>query len=211
MRSADLSTIIRIGVVLLVIYFIIIGVNPIISIILLAIAFLLDGVDGYLALSEISKGKVTLSMYINYALGEKKYSKIIKKFKEDTAKVAKYGPRFDVAADRIAEYSLWAVFTIVGIVPFFILIIIIIRHSIADAFLGSKGTSTKMKTGIAKKIYSSNISRGAINVLKFVAFSYFILVYVSHYPILPAYVLMAALVIFIVARGAAEVYESLKD
>jgi phosphatidylglycerophosphate synthase len=209
MRSADESTIIRIGIVLFVLYLIIIKVNPIISIALLAIAFIMDGVDGFLALREISKGKVTLSMYLNYSLGDKKNAKDIKSFKENIEKVAKYGPRFDIAADRITEYSFWVTFTVLGIVPLFVLIIIIIRHSLADAFLGLKGTSSKMKTGIAKALYASSISRGGVNVLKFVTFSYFILVFVSGYPLLPAYILMFLLVAFIVIRGSAEVYESL--
>lgn len=136
MRSADASTILRIGVMLLAIYLVLIKINPIVPIVLLALAFILDGVDGFLALSEISKGKVSLSMYLNYSLGEKTNAKKIKSFKESISKTAKHGPRFDVAADRIMEYSLWAVFTVVGIVPLFVLIIIIIRHSIADAMLG---------------------------------------------------------------------------
>jgi len=209
MRSADQTTILRILLVLLVLYLAIIRFNPFVSIILLALAFLLDGVDGYLALREVSKGKITASMYLNYSMGNKKYSKKIKSFKSDIEKTAKYGPRFDVAADRITEYSFWAVFTVLGIVPLFILIIVIIRHSIADAFLGLKGTSSKMQSGIAKALYSSNISRSGINVLKFVTFSYMILVFVSGYPIIIAYVLIALLVIFILLRGIAEVYESL--
>lgn len=209
MRSADQSTIIRIGIVLLVLYFVIIKVNPLVSIALLALAFILDGVDGYLALREISNGEVSASMYLNYSLGEKKHAKKIKSYKEKIEKVAKYGPRFDIAADRITEYSFWVTFTALGIVPLFVLIIVIIRHSLADAFLGIKGTSSKMKTGFARMVYASNFSRSTINVLKFVTFSYFILVFVSNYPIIIAYVLMALLVLFIVVRGAAEIYESL--
>ena len=191
-------------------YLIITKVNPIISIILLAFAFILDGVDGFLALREISKGKVTLSMYIDYSLGHKTYAKKIKAFKQSIEKTVKYGPRFDIAADRITEYSFWVTFTVLGIVPLFVLIIVIIRHSFADAFLGLKGTSSKMKTGIARALYASNISRGGINVVKFVTFSYLILVFVSGYPIIPAYILIFILVLFIVVRGIAEVYESLK-
>jgi phosphatidylglycerophosphate synthase len=209
MRSADKTTIARIALVLFVLYLVLIRFNPVITIILLAVAFILDGVDGYFALNEASKGKIGISMYLKYTLGDKEYAKRIKSFKSSIEKSAKYGPRFDVAADRIAEYSFWAVFTVLNIVPLFVLIIIIIRHSITDAFIGAKGTSSKMKTGIARALYTSNISRGAINVLKFITFAYLILVFVSSYPIIPAYVLIAALVIFIVARGGAEVYESL--
>lgn len=211
MRSADLTTILRIGLVLIVLYLAIIKFNPLISIVLLAIAFILDGVDGFFALHEESKGKVSLGMYLNYSLGDKTNAQKIKEFKESISKTAKHGPRFDVAADRIAEYSFWVVFTVLGIVPLFVLIIVIIRHSIADAFLGIKGTSSKMKTGIARSLYASNISRGGVNVVKFITFSYLILVYVAGYPITLAYVLIGILVTFILIRGIAEVYESLKD
>ncbi|MDE1870745.1 MAG: CDP-alcohol phosphatidyltransferase family protein [Candidatus Micrarchaeota archaeon] len=211
MRSADASTIIRTGIILFVIYLILVKADPLISIALLAFAFIMDGVDGFLALSEESKGKITLRMYVSYSLGNKRYAKKIKDTKNGIEKSARYGPRFDVAADRISEYSFWALFTFVGILPFFLLVIVIIRHSIADAFLGTKGTSSKMKTGIASALYASSISRAGVNVLKFVTFSYLILAYVSSYPLLPAYALSALLVIFIVARGAAEVYESIKD
>jgi phosphatidylglycerophosphate synthase len=211
MRSADESTIIRIGIVLFVLYLVIIRVNPVFSIALLAFAFILDGVDGYLALREQSKGQITLSMYINYSLGDKKYQKKIKALKESIGKTVKYGPRFDVAADRITEYAFWAVFTVVGIVPLFVLIIVIIRHSITDAFLGSKGTSLKPKTKIAHALYTSSVSRAFANIIKFVTFSYLILVYVSGYPILPAYILVFVLVLYMVLRGSAEVYESLKS
>ncbi len=209
MRSADKSTMLRIGIILFILYLVVIRANPILSIALLAFAFVLDGIDGYLALRGASKGKISPSMYISYSLGGKKYSKQIKTTKEGIGKSARYGPRFDVAADRISEYSLWAVFTVVGILPLFVLIIVIIRHSIADAFLGTKGTSSKMRTGIARSLYASNLSRSGINVLKFVTFSYLMLAYVSGYPLVPAYILVSLLVLFIVVRGMAEVYESL--
>lgn len=211
MRSADKSTILRIGIILFVLFLIAIKFNAAVSIILFALAFALDGVDGYLALKEASKGKVSLGMYISYSLGNKKYAKRIKAFKEGIGKTAKYGPRFDVAADRIAEYAFWATFTAFGIVPLFVFIIVIIRHSIADALLAAKGTSSKMKSSIAKALYGSSASRALANVLKFVTFSYLILVYVSNYPILPGYVLIVLLVSFIVARGAAEIYEASKS
>ncbi len=207
MRSADASTVFRIGLVLFVIFLVAIRFNPLVSIALLALAFVLDGVDGYLALREASGGKLGVSEYVNYTISGAN-AKRIKALKEKTSKIARYGPRLDVAGDRIAEYSFWGAFAVFGIVPLFVLIIIIIRHSLADAFLAAKGTSSRMRTGLARALYSSNVSRGTINVLKFITFSYFILAYVSRYPMVYAYVLMAALVVFIVARGAAEVYES---
>lgn len=68
-----------------------------------------------------------------------------------------------------------------------------------------------MKTGFAKAFYTSNVSRAAINILKFITFAYLMLVYISAYPILPAYILVGLLVAFIVVRGTAEVYDSLKN
>jgi phosphatidylglycerophosphate synthase len=208
MRNADLATILRIALVIFVIYLILIKFNPAVSIILLAVAFALDGVDGYLALRAISKGRISAKMYLEYSLGDRKNAKLIKEFKHNIEKSAKYGPRLDVAGDRILEYCFWVVFTYLDIVPLFVLLIIIIRHSLADAFLGVKGTSSKTKSSIAKMLYTSSASRAFANILKFVTFSYLILVYVSAYPIIPAYVLIALLTIWIVARGAAEVYES---
>ncbi len=207
MRSADASTIFRIGLVLFVIFLAAVKFNPAVSITLLALAFVLDGVDGYLALREASGGRLGLSEYADYAISGAN-AKRVRALKEKTAKIARYGPRLDVAGDRIAEYSFWGAFAVFGIVPLFVLIIIIIRHSIADALLAAKGTSSRMRTGFARMLYSSNVSRGAVNALKFVTFSYFILAYVSGFPMVFAYVLMSVLVIFIVARGAAEVYES---
>ncbi len=208
MRGADISTIARIGLILLVVYLILVVAAPAITILILALAFLLDGVDGFLALREVSKGKITLSKYLNYSLGYKSHAKEIKAFKHKIEQTAKHGPRFDVAADRIAEYSLWSVFTFVGILPLFVLIIVIIRHSLADALLGAKGTSSKMKTGFARAVYASNISRGGVNILKFITFSWLILVFTSGYSLLIGYALTALLLIFILARGAAEIYES---
>lgn len=210
MRSADASTILRILLVLFVIYLVILKVNPIITITLLAIAFILDGVDGYLAIRESSKGKISLSMYINYALGSKENAKQIKSIKQNIGKTAKHGPRFDVAADRITEYSFWILFTFLNIIPLFVILIIIIRHSLVDAFLGAKGTSSKAKSSAARIFYTSNASRALINVLKFVTFSYLILVFTAAFPIYIGYILVFLTVLLIVIRGTAEIYESVK-
>ncbi len=211
MRSADLATIIRIALIVFVAYLILAKVNAIIPILLLALAFVLDGVDGYLALREASKGKITLSMYANYSLGGKKNAAKIKALKQSIGKTAKHGPRFDFAGDRIMEYTMWVVFSFLAIVPVFVVIIVIIRHSIADALMAAKGTSSKMKTPIAKALTSSSFARGSKNVLKFVTFSYLILAYSAGYPIPPGYILVTALVAFILASGAAEIYESVKS
>ena len=117
----------------------------------------------------------------------------------------------DIAGDRVAEYSMWVVFTYLHIIPLIILLLIIVRHSFADAMMGAKGTSSKMKSPFARAIYSSNTSRAVINALKFITFAYLILVYVNSYPILIGYVLVGALFTFIMLRGTAEIYESAKS
>ncbi len=211
MRSADLATIFRIALIVFIAWLIVIKFNAIVTIILLALAFLMDGVDGYLALHEASKGIISPSMYINYSLGSKKDARQIKAFKQGIGKKFKYGPRFDFAGDRIMEYTLWVVFSALSIIPIFVVIIVIIRHSIADALMAAKGTSSKMKTRIGYILTSSSAARGSKNVLKFVTFSYLILVYVAKYPILPGYILVTMLVALILASGAAEIYESVKS
>jgi uncharacterized membrane protein YdbT with pleckstrin-like domain len=75
--------------------------------------------------------------------------------------------------------------------------------------MASRGTSSKPRTKFAKIIYSSNIGRGGINVVKFFAFAYLVLVYVSNYPLWIGLVLVAILVIYIVLRGIAEAYDVL--
>ena len=57
MRAADLTTFIRVGIILVVACLILVGFNPFISIALFALALILDGVDGYLALFESSGGR----------------------------------------------------------------------------------------------------------------------------------------------------------
>jgi phosphatidylglycerophosphate synthase len=123
-------------------------------------------------------------------------------------KNARFGPRIDVAGDRAVEYILWITYTYVGVLPLFVVFIAVIRHSFVDAFMAAKGTSSKMKTRFAQKVYSSNIGRGGINVVKFLAFSYLSLMYVWGYPAIIGYALVAILLAYIVIRGAAEIYEA---
>lgn len=209
MRSADATTLIRTALALLVVYLIIIRFYPIATILLIAIVMALDGLDGYFAVAEESKGGISLTQYLNAALGDKKAKEKVKKIKERIKEHASHGARMDIAGDRVVEYSLWIVFTYVHILPIYVLLIIVIRHSFVDALMASKGTSSRMKTGLGKALYSSNIARGGINVVKFVAFSYLVLMYVWNYPALIGYALTAILVLYILARGAAEVYESI--
>lgn len=211
MRNADVATVIRVLMVFFVAYFIIIKINPVYDVLILLIAFLLDGFDGYLAIREASNGKITFIMYIKASRGDSKYKKEVKELKEGISKRYPHGPRMDVAGDRAVEYALWAVFTYLNILPLFVILIVIFRHSFVDGLMAAKGTSNKMKSRFARIFYSSNISRGGVNVVKFLTFSYLILVYVSNFPIIYGYILTAILLMYIILRGTAEVYEVFHD
>ena len=104
---------------------------------------------------------------------------------------------------------LWVTFAFLGIVPLFVLFIIIIRHSFADALLGARGTSSKMHSKLARSLYASNASRAGIQITKFVTFSYLVLVYVLRYPLWLGYALIGILTAYILIRGMAEIYEAL--
>lgn len=206
LRGADATTIGRIGLIVVAAYLILARFDAAVIILIIAVSVFLDSVDGFLALREESKGKVGLAEYIRYASGKK--SSRISRLKGNIAKHARWGPRMDVAGDRIAEYVMWAVFTFLHVIPLFIIIIVIIRHSFADAFMGARGTSSVTYSRFSRIFYTSNWSRLAINVLKFATFAYLTASYILDYPIWIGYVLVGLLVAFILIRGVAEVYDS---
>ncbi len=208
MRLADAITLFRTALVIAVAYMIMQMMHPYLIVALIAFAMLLDGVDGYAALWQESKGEVSFVEYLRATAGNPLLAERIKRFKERIQQHSPHGPRMDVAGDRVAEYVFWILFTYLNIIPIFVLFIIVIRHSFADALMGARGTSSKMKTGFARAVYSSNISRGGVNVAKFLTFSYLSLVYTLGYPIIIGYVLAGILVTIVLARGAAEIYES---
>ena len=208
MRSADAATIIRVAMVLVAAYMIILKFQVILAILLIAVALVLDGLDGFLAVREQSKGKVGFVMYARAAMGDIKNKAAVKVLKGRISSSAPYGARMDIAGDRIVEYTLWATFVYVHILPLWILLIVFVRHSFVDAVMGSRGTSSRMKTGFAAAIYSSNVGRGGINVVKFLAFAYLALVYAYAYPVIVGYVLVGILLAYILLRGAAELYEA---
>ncbi|MEM0087109.1 MAG: hypothetical protein QXD58_01210 [Candidatus Micrarchaeaceae archaeon] len=210
MRSADAVTISRIPIMFLLVYMIIFKFNAFIDILVIALIFLMDAFDGYFAVREASGNTVSFFEYVSASMGNIEAKTRIKKIKERSSKIAPYGPRLDVAGDRIVEYSFWILFTYLSIVPLFILLLVVIRHSLADALMGAKGTSSKLKTKFAKVVYSSSLFRGGINVVKFLTFSYLVLVYVLAYPIWIGYVLVGILFTYIMVRGAAEIYEGIK-
>jgi len=208
MRSADAVTLIRVALIVLVAYLIMSKFSPVAIIPLIAVAMLLDAVDGYFAVNESSRGKVGFGTYLRSLAGDQKARGLVKEFREKKSNGSRFGARIDVAGDRAVEYILWAVYTVVGVLPFFVIVVVIIRHSFVDAVMAAKGTSSKMKTKFAQVIYSSNIFRGGINVVKFITFAYLALVYISGYPLWIGYVLVAILVAYIMLRGAAELYEA---
>ncbi len=209
MRSADAATLFRAILAILIAYMIIAKLNPLIIIVLIAVTLALDAFDGYLAVRSVSKGKVGLAAYIRYAIGERKSSAYVKQFRQKVSSHSKFGPRMDIAGDRVVEYVFWITFAYLHMIPLFVLFIVVVRHSFVDAVMGSKGTSSKLRTGFAKAVYSSSIGRGGINIVKFAAFSYLALAYIWGYPIIVGYALVALLLAYIVLRGAAEVYESI--
>ncbi|MGC8776556.1 MAG: hypothetical protein ACP5P2_01255 [Candidatus Micrarchaeia archaeon] len=210
MRSADATTLIRTLMVFLVVGMLLAKINPWITIFVILLMYILDGLDGYLAIREASNGSVTLVEYLKAAAsGDEKAKSKMARFKQVAKKGAKFGPRLDIAGDRVIEYTFWITFTYLRLIPLFVIFIIVLRHSFVDALMGARGTSSKPRTRFAKIIYSSNISRGGINIVKFLAFAYFVLIYVSNYPLWVGYVLIAILVTYIVARGLAEAYDSL--
>ncbi|MDE1851165.1 MAG: hypothetical protein KGH69_00555 [Candidatus Micrarchaeota archaeon] len=209
MRAADIATVVRVLLAVAIAYMILAKFSALAVIILIAVVISLDAFDGFLAVSEESRGRFSLTSYIRALLGNRRLSRQASAIKHRIAKSAKHGARMDVGGDRAVEYIFWMVFTYLNIVPLFVMALVIIRHSFVDAVMGSKGTSSKMKTGFAKAVYSSNLGRGGINVLKFLTFSYLALVYISGYPLMAGYILTAFLVVYIMARGAAELYESM--
>jgi phosphatidylglycerophosphate synthase len=208
MRSADAITLFRTLLVFPIAYAILARFDPFITIFFIAVMILLDVADGYAAVNETSSGKIGLIEYIRAVSGNKKAKEKVSKYKSLIKKQSIYGARMDIAGDRVTEYVFWIVFTYVNIVPLWVLFLIVLRHSFVDAVMGAKGTSSKMKSGFAKLVYSSPLGRGGIGIVKFVTFSYLVLVYVSGYPVVVGYVLIAILFGYIMLRGIAELYEA---
>ncbi|MCL4379534.1 MAG: hypothetical protein M1160_01980 [Candidatus Marsarchaeota archaeon] len=212
MNRADAVTVFRTLLVFLIVYLVLIRFAIAATLILIALMFLLDAIDGFAAISEKSHGRVSLPDYIRSALGNPSAKLKVAKFKALPG--SPYGPRLDVAGDRVIEYVFWILFTYLGIIPLAILLAVVVRHSFVDALMGSKGTSSKMRSGFARAVYSSNLSRGGINVVKGVAFGYLSLIYVTGlvfgWYLVLGYAIVAVMFVYIMLRGAAEIYESVR-
>ncbi len=211
MNKADAVTLFRTFLVFSIVYGILTGFNPWILIAGIILMFVLDAVDGFAAINSASKGRITISKYIRYALGDKDMVAAVSKLKPILKKQSIYGARLDVAGDRITEYAFWLVFMFVGIVPLWLVLALVLRHSFADALMGAKGTSSRMKSGFARMVYGSNAGRFWVGALKALTFSYLVLVHSLGYPLIIGYALITILVIYIMLRGAAEIYESIRS
>ncbi|MGC8662215.1 MAG: hypothetical protein ACP5RT_00290 [Candidatus Micrarchaeia archaeon] len=210
MRSADAATLVRTLLVFLIVYMVFIKLYPVFTILVILLMYFLDGFDGYLAVRSASKGSIGFIEYARAAISKNEEEKEkIAQYKRILSKTAKFGPRIDVAGDRVIEFTFWITFAYLKLIPLFVVFIVLFRHFFVDALMASKGTSSKSKTKFAKIIYSSNISRGGINIIKFLAFVYFVLIYVSNYPLWIGYILIVVLLAYILLRGAAEAYEAL--
>ncbi len=187
MNRADAVTLFRTFLVFVIVFMVFAKVTPWVIIPVMAAMFGLDWVDGKVAKFDIRNGKKPLW----------------------------YGPRLDVAGDRITEYVLWILFTFLGIVPLIILLLVVVRHSFADALMGARGTSSKMKTKAAQVLYASDLHRGGIGLVKFITFSYLAWAYVTNSLygsfLYVAYALIGILFIYIMVRGIAEIYDSLSS
>ncbi len=209
MRSADAATLSRVILAILVVYGIFLKLNPVLLIAGIVVERIVDGLDGYFAIREASSGRLGFISYVNASIfGNPSVEKQIKNYKEAAKKAAPYGARIDIAGDRAVEYMFWLTFTYLNLVPLWVFILVIIRHTFVDAIMGARGTSAQMKTKFGQMVYSSNFSRAMINAPKTLAFSYLVLVYILGWPLWIGYVLVAVFVINIMLRGIAQIYDS---
>jgi len=201
MRSADAVTIARIALVFVIGYMIIAKYNAVAVVLLMLIMFAMDNLDGYLATSK----RPSIFDFVSY-IGRELHGG---RSKVKAANASRYGAYLDIAGDRITEYTFWIIFTYLGVLPLFVVLVIVTRNSISDAFTASTGkTFSKMKTAFGS-IASSHISRGLYGALKAINFIYLSLVVLSNWPISVGYALTAVVVAYSLLRGAAEVHEAL--
>lgn len=210
MRSADAATLFRVVLAVVVVYLVLTKISPYLIFGIIVAERVIDALDGYFARHEVSKGRLGFFDYIRASVfNNAALKRQVNKYNDMLKKTAPHGARFDIAGDRAVEYIFWALYTFLAIVPLWVFVIVIIRHSFVDALMGAKGTSSKQKTKFAQVVYSSNLGRFMINVPKVLAFSYLAFVYIYGWPLWIGYVLVAILVDWILLRGMAEIYENL--
>ncbi len=91
-----------------------------------------------------------------------------------------FGALFDIVGDRIVECIFWVYFAVVGLIPFWIPVIVIARGFFTDglrsaAFAQGKtafGENSMMSSGWTRALTSSRASRSIYGIAKTVAFLY---------------------------------------
>ncbi|MCL5239675.1 MAG: hypothetical protein M1286_04390 [Candidatus Marsarchaeota archaeon] len=203
MRSADATTLLRLPLLAIVIYAILVRAGAVAVLLALALLFASDAADGYMGTDH----RHTLSDFVHYLLEE---AHLARKRERRRPTPPGYAAYLDIAVDRVVEYGLWLAFTALYLLPWYVIVIVFIRNTIADALVvGKKKNFGNMKSGFGR-IASSHISRGAYAILKAVNFGYLALVAVAAWPIGIGYVLTIGVVAFSLLRGAAEISEALR-
>jgi len=136
---------------------------------------------------------------------------IARKFKVCT----KFGSVLDIMVDRLAENMFWISFAILGLIPAWAPIIVIIRTASTDALRSmalSKGKSTfgMMGSKFGRMMVSSRISRGLYGLSKLVCFTLAAIVHAYGMSWLSDVLFYAVIftVGFAVLRGIMVIYDS---
>ncbi len=203
MRQADITTLLRLPLLLIVIYTIVARANPLIVLFAIAVLFISDAADGYMG----TQHRHTLPDFTHYLLEE---AHLAKRRERKRAQAPGYAPFLDIAVDRIIEYAFWLTFTYLQILPWFVVVIIFVRNTIADALVFRKGRTFSTMESRFGRLASSHISRGAYAIIKAVNFAYLAMVAVASWPISVGYVATTVVVAFSLLRGAAEISEALR-
>ena len=87
-----------------------------------------------------------------------------------------FGSIFDIAADRVIEYVLWAVLGQVGLVPMWVALIFIVRGTLVDsiryaAISDGETAFGMMRSRIGRFLVAGHFMRGFYGVVKAVAFA----------------------------------------
>jgi phosphatidylglycerophosphate synthase len=208
-RKADSITFLRVLLTLFAVYLIFVKFDVWAVALLLFIVFWLDWLDGVAAAIAASGGGISFIGYIRGTMGDKPMRNKIAAAKKKAAAQSGYGPRLDIAGDRAVEYILWFAYLILGLVPLIVVLVLVAVHSYADAMMGSRGTSSKMRKKITRIVYSSHFGRYLGGVLKAATFIYLAFVYITAYPVVIGDVLIAVTFAFILLRGAVQIYENM--
>lgn len=88
-----------------------------------------------------------------------------------------FGAVFDIAADRIIEFTLWMVLAELGVISVWVTIILVTRGILIDALrkphtLSGKAPFSIMRTHMGKFLVASRVMRFGIGLLKLLTFSW---------------------------------------